>query len=198
MTRLAMQLDTTAPVRHHAPTSDAGHSDDMAFRADLASRHAAGALPIAPPPTAALADRLAAARAGCKHSARPFVMLFDRDWHPGLFRQIDALLDIEDWEEGNALPDADSFATLLTLMMTLRRWRRPGLGLTHAGHFVATWSRSATDRLIVECLPDGRLRWTATVPSAGSRISAAADRAIAPNALLATLAPFDPEHWLRA
>ena len=149
-------------------------------------------------PVAAAMDtmqQLALARTQAKEAARKFTMLFDPDWLTGLSRQIDAMLDPDEWIEGDKPLSPDSFDTLLLVLMGLRRYRRPGLGLTDDGNAVATWSRSATDRLIVECLPNGRVLWIATAPVAGVNESGTMETI--PVRLLMTLAAFDPDHWLQ-
>ncbi len=141
------------------------------------------------------AQQLALARAHAKEDARRFTMLFDPDWLTGLSRQIDAMLDPNEWIEGDKPLSRESFNTLLLVFMRLRHHRRPGLGLTDDGNAVATWSRSATDRLIVECLPNGRLRWIATAPVGGANESGTMETT--PDRLFLTLAAFNPEHWLK-
>lgn len=140
-------------------------------------------------------QQLALARAQAKEAARKFTMLFDPDWLTGFFLQIDAMLDPDEWIDGDKPLTPDSFDTLLFVLMRLRRYRRPGLGLTDDGNAVATWSQSATDRLIVECLPNGRVRWIATAPVAG--INESGTMETTPDRLLLTLAAFNPDHWLQ-
>ena len=167
MTRLAIAL---APQPRFiplfaAPTDVAEILRNLALKAMKVGEIS----PVARPVAAAMdtMQQLALARAQAKEAARKFTMLFDSDWLTGLSRQIDAMLDPDEWIEGDKPLSPDSFDTLLLVLMRLRPYRRPGLGLTDDGNAVATWSRSATDRLIVECLSNGRVRWIATAPVAG-------------------------------
>ena len=176
-----------------APTDDAETLRNLALKAMKVGEIS----PVARPVAAAMdtMQQLALARAQAKLAARKFTMLFDSDWLTGLSRQIDAMLDPHEWIEGDKPLSPDSFATLLLVLMRLRLYRRPGLGLTDDGNAVATWSRSATDRLIVECLSNGRVRWIATAPVAGVNESGMMETT--PDKLVMTLAAFNPDHWLR-
>lgn len=176
-----------------APTDDAETLRNLALKAMKVGEIS----PVARPVAAAMdtMQQLALARAQAKEAARKFTMLFDSDWLTGLSRQIDAMLDPDEWIEGDKPLSPDSFATLLLVLMRLRLYRRPGLGLTDDGNAVATWSRSATDRLIVECLSNGRVRWIATAPVAGVNESGMMETT--PDRLVMTLAAFNPDHWLR-
>ena len=176
-----------------APTDDAETLRNLALKAMKVGEIS----PVARPVAAAMdtMQQLALARAQAKEAARKFTMLFDSDWLTGLSRQIDAMLDPDEWIEGDKPLSPDSFDALLSVLMRLRLYRRPGLGLTDDGNAVATWSRSATDRLIVECLSNGRVRWIATAPVAGVNESGMMETT--PDKLVMTLAAFNPDHWLR-
>jgi hypothetical protein len=176
-----------------APTNDAEAMRRLALKAMQGGEISRVARPVAAAMTTA--QQLALARAQAKEAARKFSMLFDPEWFTGLSRQIDAMLDPDEWSEEDAPLSAASFDTLLIVLMQLRRYRRAGLGLTGNGNVVATWSRSATDRLIVECLPSGRVRWIATAPVAGVNESGTMETT--PDRLLLTLAAFNPDHWLQ-
>jgi hypothetical protein len=177
---------------YEAPTRDA-----EAMRRKMVEAESRLQRRNAPPVAAVMTteQRLALARAQAKQAARKFSMLFDPEWFTGLSRQIDAMLDPDEWSEVDAPLSADSFKTLLVVLMQLRHYRRAGLGLTGNGNVVATWSRSANDRLIVECLPSGRVRWIATAPVAGVNESGTMETT--PDRLLLTLAAFNPDHWLQ-
>ena len=120
-------------------------------------------------------------------------MLFDPDWHTRLFRQIDLLMDVDEWDPADKPPTKDSFATLLRLLMTLRSKRRPGLGIANAGNILASWSINARDRLTVECQPDDRVRWIVTHPLDDGSESAVGETNL--GRMLGNLAPYNPEHW---
>ena len=202
MTLLAMSRARAYDIPAYQPATDLA-----AFMVNRARKAAAAVLSASPNPlpervilaaigSAAgnLDQALALRRDEAKAAARKFAMLFDPDWLAGLSRQIDSLLDPDEWLEEDLLLNMQSFQTLLVVLMTLRTFRRPGLGLTTTGNIVATWSRSASDRLMVECLPTGRVRWIATVPMPAGNESGTHDTT--PDRLLVTLDRFNPEHWL--
>ena len=200
MTQLALVPRARASIipAYQPPTSLAAFMANKAREAEVAAEMvpASGLYSVPPLRPLETYEVLALLRADTKASARQFAMLFDPEWLAGLSRQIDALLDPEEWVEGDALPSMDSYRTLLVVLMTLRRYRRPGLGLTPNGNFVATWSHSATDRLIVECQPTGRARWIATAPMPAGNESGSHDTT--PDRLMLTLDRFNPERWLAA
>ncbi len=195
MTQLAIALAPQPPFMtwFAAPTDNAEALRKLARKA----KDVGAINPELQPVAVALetAQQLALARAHAKEHARRFTMLFDPDWLTGLSRQIDAMLDSDEWTEGDLPLSLESFDTLLLVLMRLRHYRRPGLGLTYDGNAVATWSRTATDRLIIECLPNGRVRWIATAPVAGVNESGTMETT--PDRLLMTLAAFNPDHWLQ-
>ena len=195
MTQLAIALAPQPRLMPSfaAPTHDAEALRSLALRAMKVGEISRAAQPLVAPMNTV--EKLAMARTQAKTAARKFTMLFNADWLTGLSRQIDAMLDPDEWIEGDQPLSPDSFDTLLLVLMNLRRYKRPGLGLTDDGNAVATWSRSATDRLIVECLPNGRLRWVATAPVAGFNESGTMETI--PERLLLTLAAFNPDHWLQ-
>lgn len=79
-------------------------------------------------------------------------------WYAGLNRQLQLLMDPEEWDERDQPPRAQSFATLLHAMLLLQPDRRPGLGSGHKGYFLAMWT-SGRDQLTIECLSDRSVRW---------------------------------------
>lgn len=195
MTQLSTAL---APQPRFMPLFPAPTDDAKALRNLALTAMKVGEISRVTAPVAAAMDtlqQLALARAQAKEAARKFTMLFDPDWLTALSRQIDAMLDPDEWIEGDKPLSPDSFDTLLLVLMGLRRYRRPGLGLTDDGNAVATWSRSATDRLIVECLPNGRVRWIATAPV--GNVNESGTMETSPDRLLMTLAAFNPDHWLK-
>jgi hypothetical protein len=82
---------------------------------------------------------------------------FTRPERDKLFKQLDSLFDIESWDSSDAIASEASFATLLRMVLFLGG-RRPALGLTSAGNFVASWTEG-NDRLTVECKPNDQVRW---------------------------------------
>ena len=148
------------------------------------------------PRTRSLAEKLFDVRATCKITTRQYAMLFDPDWHTRFFRQIDQLMDADEWDAADEPVTKDSFATLLRLLMLLRHNRRPSLGIANNGSIVATWFNKSDDRVSVECLPKDRIRWIVTVRLDEGRESAAGETQL--DRLLTNLEPYNPQHWFAA
>jgi hypothetical protein len=74
-------------------------------------------------------------------------------------------------------------------MILFLKGRRPGLGATSTGNFIATWTEG-TNRLTVECKPDDQVRWVLVHDLDGQRESAAGDTTV--RRLPEVLHPYDP------
>ncbi len=99
-----------------------------------------GRLAQYPPKKAPLEERLYNAQAACKIRTATVAMHLDHDWRIRFFRQLDNLMDIDNWEKDD-LPVTDaSFATLLRMLLFIRPKRRPGLGITNDGNIIAAWT----------------------------------------------------------
>jgi hypothetical protein len=142
--------------------------------------------------TKSLNEQLYDALASFKIKTAAVAMHLDRDWRAKLFRQLDNLLDVENWESDDLPPQLASFSTFLRLLILLRPDKRPGLGAAHDGKMIATWT-SGTDKLTVECLPNDSARWNLSVTIDGEIERAAA---ITPLRRLGeVLKPYQPERW---
>jgi hypothetical protein len=85
-------------------------------------------------------------------------MYFENSWRVSLTERLDELLSPLDWDEEDVVPSERSFSTFLRMMIYLHPTKRPGIGLSASGNFVAAWSRKQ-DRLIIECLARDEVRW---------------------------------------
>jgi hypothetical protein len=111
-----------------------------------------------------------------------------------LFRQIDSLLDKEEWDERDLPPTLASFRTFIRLMLLLRPDRRPGLGADHQGHLLGFWAGDdQANRLTIEFLANDRLRWSLSRTFDSRQEHAAGDTQI--NRLQAVLSPYSPQIW---
>lgn len=90
-----------------------------------------------------------------------------------LFKQLDSLFDTENWESSDAISSEASFVTLLRMVLFLGG-RRPALGLTSNGNFIASWTEGR-DRLTIECKPNDQVRWVLTQVSGDERETAAGE-----------------------
>jgi len=99
-------------------------------------------------------------------------MYLDTRWRKQLLEKLIQLLDAEDWESDFALPSAASFSTFLRMVIYLHPTKRPGLGISHLGHILASWRRGE-DRIVIECLPNDEVRWVLSRTINGERESGA-------------------------
>ena len=109
-----------------------------------------------------------------------------------LFKQLDSLFDVENWDSTDIIATEASFVTLLRLILFLGG-RRPGLGLTSKGNFIASWTEG-DDRLTLECRPFDHVRWVLVQGLGDQRETAAGE--INSVRLPEVLAPYDaPKRW---
>ncbi len=102
--------------------------------------------------------QLAEKRTAFKRVAASVGMHLDPDWRNRLFSKLDSLIDPEEWDCDFALPSEQSFSTFLRMIIYLHPTKRPGLGLSAKGHFLASWS-NLDDRIVIECLANDEVRW---------------------------------------
>jgi len=101
---------------------------------------------------------------------------FNRDERARLFKQLDSLFDPESWDSDDVVTTETSFTTLLRMVLFLGG-RRPGLGVTASGNFIATWTEG-DDRLTIECKPQDCVRWVLVQNLDGQRESAAGETTV--------------------
>jgi hypothetical protein len=146
-------------------------------------------LPQDVPLTERLFDALAAFKL---KTATLAVAHFNQDERSRLFKQLDSLLDAESWDSADVVTTEASFTTLLRMVLFLQG-RRPALGVTGAGNFIATWTEG-NDRLTIECQPKDHVRWVLVHNLDGQRESAAGETTV--RRLPEVLRPYDPpKHW---
>jgi len=117
---------------------------------------------------------------------------FNRDERARLFKQLDSLLDAESWDSADVVTTEASFTTLLRMVLFLGG-RRPALGVTGTGNFIATWTEG-NDRLTIECKPEDHVRWVLVQNLDGQRKSAAGETTA--KRLPEVLRPYDPpKRW---
>ncbi len=138
-----------------------------------------------------LYDALAAAKIYTSQVA----MHMDRLWRDKLFKQLDSLLDQEEWVEEDVPLQRASFATFLKIMFLFKPGKRPGLGLSVTGNLIGAWTEG--DRqLTIECLANDVVRYVFSHPVDG-HIERTAGETTVPR-LCAVLAPYEVAAWLKS
>lgn len=143
--------------------------------------------------TGSLQHRLYNALAASKIRTATVAMHLNQDWRTRFFSQLDNLLALESWDPDDVPPSEESFTTLLRMVLFIRG-RRPGLGASASGNFIATWTEGL-DRLTIECKPADVVRWV-LIRQLGSDRESAAGETTLPR-LLEVLAPYEPRRWFR-
>jgi hypothetical protein len=124
------------------------------------------------PKLAELPEQVKAKRASFKQLTAKVAMHLDPTWRVALLSTLDRLLDPDDWDQDFKLPSEQSFSTFLRMMIYLHPTRRPGLGLSPNGHFLAAWTRER-DRIVIECNGNDEVRWVLSRTVDGERESGA-------------------------
>ena len=137
-------------------------------------------------------DRLFDAKANAKIFTSQVAMRIQDNWRKQLYRQLDSLLDADEWMEGDEPLAIGSYQTFLRLMFVIRPKIRPGLGLTTDGHLMATW-HAGEARLTIYCFANDTLRYVLSHVVDGKRQAHAGDASI--ERLTEWIAPFQPEQW---
>lgn len=140
-----------------------------------------------------LSERLFEALAAAKVLTASVAMHLDRPRRDKLFRQLDSLHDVSEWEEGDEPLQRSSFGTFLKAVLTINPQRQPGLGLSRAGHLIGAWT-TQRDRLTIEFLPDDWVKWVlAYYKEDGEPRRFAGQTPV--SELTEGLAPYRPAQW---
>jgi hypothetical protein len=92
------------------------------------------------------------ARAVLKVAVSQISMHLSAEWRASVFKQIDFLHNLEDWEESSDLVIPESFRTFLRFVVFAEPRRIPALAIAPGGNPVATWLLG-DKRVYVEFLP---------------------------------------------
>ncbi|PZV34336.1 hypothetical protein B5V02_32845 [Mesorhizobium kowhaii] len=117
--------------------------------------------------------------------------LLSSDWRARLFRQVDSLLDAEEWDEDDKPVVSGSSLTFIRMLIFLKA-RRPGLGATNDGNLVASWT-TGSNRLTIVCKPDDSVRWVVSTQTDVGCETAAGQTTIL--RLPVVLQPYNPQQW---
>lgn len=121
-------------------------------------------------------------------------MHIDRQWRDRLFAQLDSLLDVNEWDEQDAPPVHNSYATFLRMLLSIKPERRPGLGAAANGNLIAAWT-NGNDKLTIECLANDEIRWSIARDTDEMRVRAAGIDSL--RRLSVILEPYEPQKWFR-
>lgn len=139
-----------------------------------------------------LEERLFDATASVKILTAQVAMHLDREWRDKLFAQLDSLHDLEEWDPDDEPIQTGSFATFLKAIVQIKPQRRPGLGLSHSGYLVASWTVGKS-RLTIEFLQNDRVRWV-LAKYMGDDVERFAGQTSV-SRLIDGLAPYSPDNW---
>ena len=187
------QLPAIAPLSVLNPVVGS-ETKELARRvAALHSRPSPGSLLSSASRVSSVEEQLFDALANVKVLTAQVAMHLDREWRLKLFRQLDSLLDPDEWEEGDLPLRPDSFVTFLKGILAINPPRRPGLGLSSTGNLVAAWTTDR-DRLTIQFLPGERVTWVLSrydCDGQAERFAGEVDVARLNDSLLS----YHPEHW---
>jgi hypothetical protein len=123
-------------------------------------------------PSGTIENQLRAKLRAVKNVLMPVSMYFDPSWRKELIEKLDRFHDADDWDDDRQLPSESSFATFLRTLVYLHPTKRPGIGLSAQGYFLASWRRGS-DRIVIEFLPNDELKWVLSQTVDGDRESGA-------------------------
>lgn len=138
-----------------------------------------------------LEERLFDATASVKILTSQIAMHLEREWRDKLFKQLDSLHDLQEWDEDDEPIRQASFATFLKAIVQIKPKRRPGLGLSHTGNLIAAWTEA--DRLTIEFLANDRVRWVVGRRRDDEPEHIAGQTRV--DRLAEALAPYNPAIW---
>jgi hypothetical protein len=104
------------------------------------------------PAPSSLEEKLFDNAAQLKIALSQIVMHLAPEWRAVIFRQLDTLLDLNNWQDDSALIQKSTFMTFLRFIVFAAPTRLPSLGVGSTGHILAAWNNS-NQHIAVEFLP---------------------------------------------
>lgn len=113
-------------------------SDESRTIQEAAARVAALVTGLFPRPAhgVSLEEKLYNARSAAKRITASVAMHLDQEWREALFKQLDLLLDADEWDEADQPATEGSFVTFIRMLLMIKARRRPGLGASADGHYM--------------------------------------------------------------
>jgi hypothetical protein len=96
------------------------------------------------------------------------VMHLSPEWRAVIFRQLDTLLDLNNWQDDSAFIRKSTFMTFLRFIVFTAPTRLPSLGVGSTGHILAAWN-NGDQHIAVEFLPADKAAATFVKRGARSR-----------------------------
>lgn len=137
-------------------------------------------------------EMLYEARAKCKVKISQIAMHLKDEWRLGLYKQLDSLMDFENWDDDDLPVSLESFSTFLRAMAYMKPEMRPGLGASVDGNLIGAWTEGKS-RLTVEFKKNDKVRWVLSQYIDDERESAAGETDS--RRLRNNLSPYSPEQW---
>lgn len=113
-----------------------------------------------------------------------------------IFRSLDRLHDVDEWELGDSPILSESFKTFIQFFLAVKPTSWPSFGLTHKGRLFAVWGDSE-DHINIEFLEQNMVKWTLSFKD-GQGISSRVAGKTPVLSIQNNLQPYNPEHWFNA
>ena len=115
-------------------------------------------------PAETIEQTLFDALVGLKVSVSLYAMHLAPAARHNIFAQLDAIINPDDWHEGDDLPNQAAFQEFLKWLIYAKCFDWTSLGVSDEGHILVAW-HSAQLRLTANFSGLGDVRWTATLHS---------------------------------
>ena len=132
------------------------------------------------------------ARSSVKILISQISMHLKQEWREKLFRQIDLLHEIDEWETDDKPINPLAFKSFIRWALQGKADRCPNFGLSNDGNLLASWLTDK-DRLTIEFLPHNRAKWIVSIYILGVPERSAGQSDI--NRLFAILGPYGSDRW---
>jgi len=140
----------------------------------------------------AIEEKLFVALADAKIWTSRLAMHLPRETRDRLFRQIDILHELDEWDENDQPVNLSSYQSLVRTIIYHRINGRPALSLMPNGNVLALWC-DGEQKLTIEFLPENRSRWLIQ-----SATESGPERAAGTSPLVRlrdVLAPYRADRW---
>lgn len=114
-------------------------------------------------PASSIEEHLFEALSGAKVLTSQVAMHLTREWRDILFRKLDRLHDVDEWEEDDAPLQSASLLTFLRTWFALAPKNNPSLGLSNQGLLIAVWDKDGL-RLSLTFFPQDKISWAGSIP----------------------------------